>query len=593
MLLSNEKPLSHSNSAIDDNLMKEFSSKISSISQLNAVLLDCINKIKDDLLKDSEIDNDLSKIRALLLLFYFPAILTPQCHSKILNPILKTISEFPSHTIKYITNWLSKLPFLLRQVIGSVHFSISMYFALNAKPSIHSSFIFQNLKVLSTLHTANELQYDPFPPSLLYNHHIDEQIDIEDELEIFNTNKPQSILTYPFALSIQTKSDVCKTESHRLMGVVAFHSLLLNVLTSNGQRINDSSMFLTLHVRRNHLLEDSINQFMRKDAFSFLKKLKVEFDGETAVDVGGPSREYMYLMAEQLFSPDMGMFVIKNEKYCWFSQCTFETQQSFFISGIIVGLAVHNSIVLPIRFPLVLYKKLMTPKKPLNLSDLASLDPDIYKSLRSILDMRANGQDISDLELTFDTTIDRFGVMETVPIAEGMGGVLVTNDNAKLYVKSYVKYLLKTSIGKQFRWFKKGFEFACQEPSYKLLEPKELDIIVSGEEVLDWDALQRCVTYSDGYTSESKEVKWFWSIFKNFSQEEKLMFLKFTTGTDRAPLGGLGNMNIVIQRGADPNRLPVSHTCFNTFILPEYKSKNVMKEKIMDAITQTEGFGIV
>ena len=69
--------------------------------------------------------------------------------------------------------------------------------------------------------------------------------------------------------------------------------------------------------------------------------------------------------------------------------------------------------------------------------------------------------------------------------------------------------------------------------------------------------------------------------------------MKFATGTDRAPLGGLGNVKLIIQRGADPNRLPVSHTCFNTFTLPDYKSKSIMKEKVMLAIQHTEGFGIV
>ena len=71
------------------------------------------------------------------------------------------------------------------------------------------------------------------------------------------------------------------------------------------------------------------------------------------------------------------------------------------------------------------------------------------------------------------------------------------------------------------------------------------------------------------------------------------MFLKFVTGTDRAPVGGLGNLQIVIQRGADYNRLPVSHTCFNVFTLPDYRSKKQMLDNVLLAIQHTEGFGIV
>ena len=65
-------------------------------------------------------------------------------------------------------------------------------------------------------------------------------------------------------------------------------------------------------------------------------------------------------------------------------------------------------------------------------------------------------------------------------------------------------------------------------------------------------------------------VKWLWEIVRSFSQEEKRMFLKFFTGSDRAPIGGLGNLRCVIQRdGTDSNKLPTSHTCFNV-LLCEY-----------------------
>ena len=118
-----------------------------------------------------------------------------------------------------------------------------------------------------------------------------------------------------------------------------------------------------------------------------------------------------------------------------------------------------------------------------------------------------------------------------------------------------------------------------------------MDILVSGEEVLDWAALKRCAKYIDGYDENSKQVKWFWELFNKFSNEQKLMFLKFATGTDRVPVGGLGNMDFVIQRGADPKRLPISHTCFNTFTLPAYKNQKTLEKFVTMAIQQNEGFG--
>jgi len=39
-------------------------------------------------------------------------------------------------------------------------------------------------------------------------------------------------------------------------------------------------------------------------------------------------------------------------------------------------------------------------------------------------------------------------------------------------------------------------------------------------------------------------------------------------------------------------RLPVSHTCFNQLVLPNYNNKKVLKQKLLMAISNTEGFGL-
>ena len=126
-----------------------------------------------------------------------------------------------------------------------------------------------------------------------------------------------------------------------------------------------------------------------------------------------------------------------------------------------------------------------------------------------------------------------------------------------------------------------------------MFAPDELDILVSGEEVLDWEELQKNAKYKDGYSANSKVIKWFWEIFNTYSPEMKCKFLLFTTGSDRAPVGGLANVVITIQKVNDPSKLPVSHTCFNILCLPNYPRKNDLKRKLEIALTQTEGFGLV
>lgn len=40
-------------------------------------------------------------------------------------------------------------------------------------------------------------------------------------------------------------------------------------------------------------------------------------------------------------------------------------------------------------------------------------------------------------------------------------------------------------------------------------------------------------------------------------------------------------------------RLPTSHTCFNALLLPEYSSKEKLKERLLKAITYAKGFGML
>jgi len=45
--------------------------------------------------------------------------------------------------------------------------------------------------------------------------------------------------------------------------------------------------------------------------------------------------------------------------------------------------------------------------------------------------------------------------------------------------------------------------------------------------------------------------------------------------------------------GIGCERLPVAHTCFNVLDLPPYRTEEKMKQKLLQAINFTSGFGIV
>ena len=261
--------------------------------------------------------------------------------------------------------------------------------------------------------------------------------------------------------------------------------------------------------------------------------------------------------------------------------------------GIIVGLGVYNSYLLPIQFPSVLFKKLLFPDRQLNLFDLEEIDPQAAESLKHIKVMKNNGEDVNSLDLTFDITEQIDDQTVSLPLKDGMSGVQVTAENVDEYVQAYIDYELKKSVQKKFDDFLRGFSLPCRAPVYQLLDPSELSILVSGETVMDWFYLKKNVEYQDGYDDQSESINYFWQIFDEMDEDEKKLFLKFVTGTDKAPLGGLGNVKLIIQKSDEIEKLPMAHTCFNIFCLPDYKSKEIMEKKIKIAIQYTEGFGIV
>lgn len=58
-------------------------------------------------------------------------------------------------------------------------------------------------------------------------------------------------------------------------------------------------------------------------------------------------------------------------------------------------------------------------------------------------------------------------------------------------------------------------------------------------------------TYENGFTKDDPTIKWLWEIVHDYSLEQKKKLLFFTTGSDRAPIGGLGKMEFIIMKHGD------------------------------------------
>lgn len=127
----------------------------------------------------------------------------------------------------------------------------------------------------------------------------------------------------------------------------------------------------------------------------------------------------------------------------------------------------------------------------------------------------------------------------------------------------------------------------------KLFQPLELMDLVTGNENYSWSELEANTEYKGEYFPDHQVIKTFWEVFHELPLEQKKKFLKFLTGTDRVPILGMKALKMIIQSTADDNYLPVAHTCIAQLDLPKYNTKEKLKYKLLQAIQQSEGFGLV
>lgn len=201
---------------------------------------------------------------------------------------------------------------------------------------------------------------------------------------------------------------------------------------------------LKMRVRRAYIVEDTVQWIGRTSQLG--NRLRIQFQHEDENGEDGVSREYFHNIATAMFSPDYALFQEINNVY-WFSHCKFAEPMRARLLGNLVGLAVNNGVVLPIRFPLLLFKKL---KRVLNLclpealDSLAEIEPETAESLRLLLtDQR---ESVADVGLTFSRELEDLGSVDTYDLIENGRDTLVTTENIEQYVEEYIRWTLVTSV---------------------------------------------------------------------------------------------------------------------------------------------------
>ncbi|KAE9321277.1 Ubiquitin-protein ligase [Phytophthora rubi] len=418
----------------------------------------------------------------------------------------------------------------------------------------------------------------------------------QEEAEQTAENMPERMLSemsfcdFPFVLDAASKSKVLQIDSDLEQRARAQDAVLSSrsILTMESA----SSPYLVLKVRRENIVEDAMQQLVHlsSSAETLKKPLKVKFVGEEGIDEGGVQKEFFQILIRQLLDPAYGMFTYDEEtRMLWFNSDSLEATMEYELIGTLLALAIYNAVILDVSFPHIVYKKLMSCS--LGLEDLELALPDLGRGLRQLLNFQGDVEGV--YQRNFEYSYEVFGEVKTVELKPGGSSIPVTKANRAEYVSLYVDYVLNKSVSRQYAAFHRGFHQVCNREVLSMFRWEELQLLICGSSDLDFEALQEATHYEDGFTEDSTIIRDFWIIVHALPLEDKKKLLRFATGSDRVPIRGLSNLVFVISRnGPDSDRLPTAHTCFNHLLLPEYSSRDKLKQRLLLAINQAEGFGL-
>jgi ubiquitin-protein ligase E3 A len=221
--------------------------------------------------------------------------------------------------------------------------------------------------------------------------------------------------------------------------------------------------------------------------------------------------------------------------------------------GILFGLAIFNDVIIDVKFPKVIYKKLLGEQ--CMLEDLEEIDKDMYNTLCFLRDTKDTNLE-DTIGAAFEVEVENFGERIAIELKPGGGDILIDHTNKDEYIQLYLDWKFNSSIENYFGPFKKGFYKVADNTILEIIESDELELIICGTQELDFKDLEEGSVTTDGFTAESQTVKDFWEIVHEFDYDLKKNFLSFLTGCDRSPIKGLGSLRMIIGRqGPDSDKL--------------------------------------
>lgn len=421
---------------------------------------------------------------------------------------------------------------------------------------------------------------------------VGERLDLVEDYHAWRDGSRFSFMTHWCVLDTAMKARILHVQSLVSQRERQEQAVREHLFGGGGGRF---SPHLTIEVSRDNIVEDSMRALSQVTTSDLRKPLRVSFEGEEGIDEGGVRKEWFQLLVSEIFDPKYGMFAYNAQTRAHWFRRESEDLLYFNLMGTLLGMAIYNDVILDLHFPSVVYKLLLGRNAPpITFDDLAEVDEELHSGLRTLLDF--DGDVSETFERAFEAEFERFGEACSEPLVPHGAAVPLTNANRRNYVRVYARHQMIDAVQKQWGAFHRGFKLVLDDEATKMFVWQELKQLICGSDDLDMHELERGARYDSNYSAEHPTVRLLWEVVHSFDDEQKRRFLRFATGSDRAPIGGLYNIRLVIvwqAWSADAPRLPSAHTCFSQLILPAYPDKETLQQKLLLAMENDTGFGML
>ncbi|XP_074923578.1 E3 ubiquitin-protein ligase NEDD4-like [Chelonoidis abingdonii] len=351
-----------------------------------------------------------------------------------------------------------------------------------------------------------------------------------------------------------------------------------------------------MKLHRNNIFEESYRRIMSVKRSDVLKaRLWIEFESEKGLDYGGVAREWFFLLSKEMFNPYYGLFEYSaTDNYTLqinpnSGLCNEDHLSYFTFIGRVAGLAVFHGKLLDVKVG-ELYKMMLG--KQITLKDMESVDSEYYNSLKWILE-----NDPTELDLMFCIDEENFGQTYQVDLKPNGSEIMVTNENKREYIDLVIQWRFVNRVQKQMNAFLEGFTELLPIDLIKIFDENELELLMCGLGDVDVNDWRQHTIYKNGYCPNHPVIQWYWKAVLLMDAEKRIRLLQFVTGTSRVPMNGFaelygsnGPQLFTIEQWGSPEKLPRAHTCFNRLDLPPYESFEDLREKLLMAVENAQGF---